>query len=396
MHVEDPAPRRPLTRGEVRAALAFALLFLALVGLEVARDHTTVKLSMVFVLLSWLPMLLIHELGHALCARALGWRVLEMVIGYGPEIARFNLGGTLVVVRVIPIEGHVVPTPSTRDHARLKSALVYAAGPGAELLVIVAIGAVLGFPQLLSRSNDVGVIALQSVAVVGAMSVVMNLVPHAMSGAASDGLGILLSAVLPAEAIEYKLALPYLSEAERDLDRDDPQAAHARVSAGLQRHPDNVPLLIMLARCEVARGDVEGGLARLQELRGREGLAERFEAERLHGAAAAVLESRDPQWLRDAAAAAQAAIERAPGHSDYLLTLGALQLELGQPALAEQTLQAAYRRAKQPLLEDRCLSYLAAAALALGKTEQAQMFARALQARSDSARLLARAQPLAP
>ena len=88
MQVHDPAPRRPLTRAEVRAALSFALLFMGLLGLELVTGASPTKLSMVFVLLAWLPMLVVHELGHALAARAVGWDVLEIVIGYCRPRAR--------------------------------------------------------------------------------------------------------------------------------------------------------------------------------------------------------------------------------------------------------------------------------------------------------------------
>jgi tetratricopeptide (TPR) repeat protein len=392
MHPDDPAPPKPLSAAEVRAAMSFAVGMLVLLSADMLNDWGPGKLSMLFVVLAWLPMLVIHELGHALVARLVGWDVLEMVIGYGPELARFRVGATLVALRAVPIEGHVLPTPRQRKHARLKSSLVYAAGPLAELLTILAIGALLGFDVLFSRSTDLSVIALQSVALVAAIGVVLNLAPHAMSGAPSDGLGILLSFSLSQAALEFRLALPYMSGAARELDCNDARAAHALVQQGLAQHPENVPLLITLARCEVAIGDVDRGLARLEELRTREGIAEAFETERLHAAAAAVLESGDRAWLENAAEAAHAAVERAPLQPEYLLTLGAVQLELSQLSRANETLQAAYRLAREPLLEDRCLSYLAAVAHARGQDEQAQLFARALLARTQCARLLARVQ----
>ena len=373
-------------------ALSFALVVLVLFALEMCHDLSPPKLSMLFVVLAWLPMLVVHELGHALVARLLGWDVLAVVIGYGPEIARFRVGRTLVALRAIPIEGHVLPTPRSLRLARLKCALVYAAGPVAELLVIIAVGVGLGFEVLLTRSTDLTVIALQSVALVGAIGVVFNLAPHALSGAASDGLGILASAGLTQAALEHSLALPYLSRAEHALDCDDARAGHALVKEALAVHPDNVPLSIMLARCEVATGDMEQGLARLEALRMRAGMPEAFETLRLHGAAAAVLASGDASWLEDAAGAARAAVERSPQQPEYLVTLGALQLQLRQLQRAEETLQTAYRLAREPLLEDRCLSYLAAVAHERGQVEQARLLAQALSARTRCARLLARVQ----
>ena len=392
MHPHDPAPRRPLTAAEVRAALSFAAGILVLLTADMWSDWSPAKLSMLFVLLAWLPMLVIHELGHALVARLVGWDVIEVVIGYGPELARFRLGSTLVALRAVPIEGHVLPTPRERKHARLKSALVYAGGPAAELLTIIGIGALIGFDVLFSRSADLSVIALQSVALVAGIGVLLNLAPHAMSGAPSDGLGILVSFALSQATLEFRLALPYVTGATRELDCNDAHAAYALVREGLTRHPENVPLSIMLARCEVAIGEIDRGLSRLEELRTRDELAEAFETERLHAAAAAVLESGDRAWLENAADAARAAVERAPLQPEYLLTLGAVQLELCQLARAHDTLQAAYRLAREPLLEDRCLSYLAAVAHARGQDEQALLFARTLQSRTQSARLLARVQ----
>lgn len=372
--------------------MSFAAGMFILLTADLWSDWSPAKLSMLFVLLAWLPMLVIHELGHALVARLLGWDVIEVVIGYGPELARFRVGRTLVALRAVPIEGHVLPTPRVPKHARLKSALVYAGGPLAELLTILAIGALIGFEVLFSRSSELSVIALQSAALVAGIGVVLNLAPHAMSGAPSDGLGILASYALSHSTLEFRLALPYVTGASRELDCNDARAAHVLVCEGLTRHPDNIPLLIMLARCEVAIGEVERGLARLEELRTREGLPEAFETERLHAAAAAVLESGDRAWLQNAAEAARAAVERAPLQPEYLLTLGAIQLELSQLPRAEETLQAAYRLAREPLLEDRCLSYLAAVAHARGQEEQAQLFARTLLSRTQCARLLARVQ----
>lgn len=85
-------------------------------------------------------------------------------------------------------------------------------------------------------------------------------------------------------------------------------------------------------------------------------------------------------------------MERAPQRPEFLVTLGALQLQLRQLQRAEETLQMAYRLAREPLLEDRCLSYLAVVAHARGQVEQARLFAQELSRRTRCARLLARVQ----
>ena len=96
MLADDPSPRLPTTAGEKRALSVFAGLLLALFFAEIVSDFNRVKLSIVFALLAWVPLLVLHECGHALAARAVGWRVSEIVIGFGREWARFRVGQTRV------------------------------------------------------------------------------------------------------------------------------------------------------------------------------------------------------------------------------------------------------------------------------------------------------------
>ncbi|MCL6451767.1 MAG: RIP metalloprotease RseP [Acetobacteraceae bacterium] len=62
----------------------------------------------------WVPILalgaiiLFHELGHFLAARAVGVRVEEFAIGYGPTLARFRRGATVYSLRLLlPLGGFV-------------------------------------------------------------------------------------------------------------------------------------------------------------------------------------------------------------------------------------------------------------------------------------------------
>jgi membrane-associated protease RseP (regulator of RpoE activity) len=50
-------------------------------------------LVVVFLFAAWAPLLVVHELGHALCAWSVGWRVREIVVGYGRGIAQRRSGG---------------------------------------------------------------------------------------------------------------------------------------------------------------------------------------------------------------------------------------------------------------------------------------------------------------
>jgi hypothetical protein len=121
-------------------------------------------------------------------------------------------------VRLFPVEGFVQPVPNDLRSPRLKSALIYLAGPGAELLVLALVVLLAGPATLLTRTDEIGVIVLQSLALALSVSVVVNLVPHqamtASGPVANDGLGILRSFLLPQSYFAEQVGLRYDAEAQ--------------------------------------------------------------------------------------------------------------------------------------------------------------------------------------
>ena len=51
--------------------------------------------------------ILVHESGHYLAARALGMEVEEFAIGFGPKIVQFNAIGNDFTIRALPLGGYV-------------------------------------------------------------------------------------------------------------------------------------------------------------------------------------------------------------------------------------------------------------------------------------------------
>jgi hypothetical protein len=203
----------------------FLALLLGLFAAEVFSNYQPVKLSALLIAAFWVPLLGLHEAGHAVVAWLLGWRVGQVVIGMGPPISRFRVGGTPVEVRLAPVEGFVVPIPRDLQAIRLKSALIYFAGPGVELLVLIGVVLLVGPDRLLTRTQDIGPIIWQSLCVAILVSVVLNLVPHwavQPDGrvVANDGLGIIRSFLLPEAHYQAMLQLPAeLDEGDEEWDR---------------------------------------------------------------------------------------------------------------------------------------------------------------------------------
>lgn len=194
---EQYGPLTPFERG------FFALMLTVILGFfvaEVIRDYEPGKLAALFFLGSTPFLVVLHEVGHALMARLRGWHVKRIVIGVNRPVGRFRIAGIPVIVNLIPLSGYVIPVPGTLRSPRLKLALIYLAGPGIELLLLAILVGIFGSHLFLTKSEEVGVLALQGLAVAILFSAFSNLVPipHLVGGrmAVSDGLGVIRSFTL--------------------------------------------------------------------------------------------------------------------------------------------------------------------------------------------------------
>jgi hypothetical protein len=227
--MDDDQPRKPepVSLADKLACAGFLLLILGLFAAELMREYTPAKLTAFLILLFWIPLLVVHEIGHALTAALLGWHVARVVIGMGPQVTRFLVGSTLVEIRLVPIEGFVEPVPKHLRSPQLRSALIYLAGPGTELLILLLLVLVFGTSTLLTSTEAYHLLAVQSLAVAILISVFCNLFPHYGSRhlndpSISDGLGILRSLRLPKEYYASLMGKRYdfLQEPEEEGEED--------------------------------------------------------------------------------------------------------------------------------------------------------------------------------
>jgi hypothetical protein len=380
-----------MTPGERFVAVLFGGGFTAFIVADLVDGFQAAKLSVAFIVLFWFPLLLVHELGHALTARLLGWRVTEVVIGYGPQMARFLFRGTLVVVRAVPAAGHVIPAPTRRGVDRPGSALIYLGGPAIELAVVVLVALLVGWEALFEPGGSAGMVAAQSLALTAFVGAMINLFPFTAAGSVSDGMGVLLSASLTEEHFEMRVALPYSRAAERALDRGDAGRALAIVEKGLGELPDNVPLRIVRAVCLAGAGQQESAIEELQRIRELPSLDEAVEAEALHAAALVVLEGGDLALLPEAESACLSALKIMPS-ARFEVTMGRIRLAQGRYGSATEILMHAYKGTRDAALEDRCLAYLSIAAFRERRFREAFLMMGALRARRPGRPLLERVE----
>ncbi len=222
----DPAPQRgPLSAQERWFCGIFLVVIFGLLIAEVCHNYEPVKLSALLVPLFWIPLLAVHEAGHAVVAALLNWYVGQVVIGMGRMVGRFRIGTAVIEIRLIPIEGFVKCVPKNLVLPHVKSALIYFAGPGVELLLAGCILLLVGPERLLSRSDDYLLIVWQSLALASAAQAVLNLIPVSVrtpeGDIANDGLGIIRSFLVPEGYYAEMIGRTY-DERERDWEAYDP------------------------------------------------------------------------------------------------------------------------------------------------------------------------------
>lgn len=389
MTSEDPSPRLPMTRGERRVVGSIALGLCGLFVLELLYNYTPVKASVLWVVVFWVPLLVLHELGHALAARWVGWNVQEITIGFGKDLFRFRYRGTLIRLRAAPLEGYVLPNPRDTKQARLKSAFIYLAGPGVELAL--ALGCWLWFGDALTtRTDDPAMIAIQSLTLAALLGAGFNLLPYSSGSGVSDGLGAILSLFANEELFRQRLSLQYVRAARSALYLEQWERALGVIEDGLARHPADDQLLGLRAVAIAGAGEEQRALDMLEELGHPNDKPPELRHELLLDAAWVVLVSNDQTLLHDAEQACERALGDVPDSVRGNLMLGRVLLERGQASAALQILLRAYRRATEPDEEAQLLAHLTLAARQLDQTDTAERFLSALNPDTIGPRLRAR------
>ena len=187
----------PSTRGDKITDWVFMLLMFVGFGLDLLTNFEPKKMAAVVFIVAWIPLTFVHEFGHAIVSKMVGWEVKEFVVGYGKVIKEFQYKETKVQLRMMPIGGYILPHCEEEDWGRFKSAAVYFAGPGIELLVFFGIYAAIGFEKFMNPSLDTLDLVLQGIALSALVGAVMNLIPCSAitekGESPNDGLGIIYS-----------------------------------------------------------------------------------------------------------------------------------------------------------------------------------------------------------
>ena len=94
MHIDQRHhDKEPASKSEKIFIITISLAFLFMMSMEIMTNFEPKKLGALLFVIFWVPLLFIHEFGHAMMAKLLGWRVQRIVIGVGKNTNEYEILG---------------------------------------------------------------------------------------------------------------------------------------------------------------------------------------------------------------------------------------------------------------------------------------------------------------
>src|SRR5579871_5188555 len=201
-------------------------------------------LAYLFFLLHLLP----HELGHALVARLVGWRVFKIVLGQGKTLGHFRCLGFRFEINAIPTVGITYATSAHARFYRFKRFLFVLAGPLTNVLLVGAVLLLLPVAQLIRPWPGTYLFAWQALLVSWLLLLIVNLFPFhvqvasgtTLSRVESDGLALCTAFFLSDAAIRERQAAYFVLEAMESFQERDYEAARKWNEQGLVLFPEDI------------------------------------------------------------------------------------------------------------------------------------------------------------
>lgn len=320
----------------------------------------------------------IHELGHFLAARLVGFEVTEVSIGHWQRLFTFRLGGVPVAVRAAPDSGYVVVKPSAALLQPAKALPYILGGLVAETGCLFLALPVLSFPSRVdSFPQLMGAFCSATLLWLGGWHLLLNLLPRlAQVGGAvypTDGAQLLnlwrqrdkqaaiQARVARGARIDELIAakrLPEAIEALEVLSREEPEMPH---------------WMQIRAQLHIQNGDSRRGEALLRELLKRPLGPEKF-AEVLDSLATLALDPDRKDLLPEAEAWINEALRYAPRAITLQGTRGSILVELGHLEEGAAVLQDVLRKSECPTDQAICSIYLAKVHHMRGETKQMRIW----------------------
>lgn len=284
----------------------------------------------------------LHELGHALAAKAMGMRVFRVYIGHGRPLLRSEVMGidlrvnSMLFLGGLTFAGHLTP-----HLLRTRQAVYVAAGPAANLAlagILALIGGRADLGDDLARLTQ-GPAVLQVMLLANLLMAASSLFPArintAMGTNTTDGTKLLGLLQKTPDFVENSLLNRWILESSFALQDEDFTRAGQSAASGLERKPGHPVLLNSLGIAKLGRFEFEGGretfveVLKMHEASVQPGNPLQI-AESLNNIAYADLFIGGAERLCEADCYSRRACELVPRELGYEETRGCVLVELGR------------------------------------------------------------------
>lgn len=302
---------------------------------------------------------ILHESGHAIAGRILGFKIFWIRIGHGRRLAEASVLGTKVKLNLGLVSGATMLASPRSEWIRLRWWLAVFAGPASHLAALLLICFLAG-PQLIrDRLGSLWIedrpSALAALFTLNGLCCLLNLLPLRMRLSKDrplqpwDGYRLVTIPFLGRDAIAQFRALYHVLEATDLLDSGCSEDALRQCREAISLDPGNVGGLVLMAVAFARLGnwrdsrDIDVDLLRTSRPLGA-GLRDTLK----NNIAWHDLLISDPELLPEADAFSAEALAASPDKAHFQGTRGAVLVKLGNLDEGIQLLKTAYSRHRDP------------------------------------------------
>jgi tetratricopeptide (TPR) repeat protein len=362
-----------------------ALWLSKLPELELARQAlSTIVLLYLFFILSIVP----HELGHAIAAWLVGFRVFNIAFGYGKLLFKFRLFGTIVSFHWVPIVGIVRSAPRAIDWHRTKYFIKILAGPAANAIIVVAI-------VYISWHHNGVPVSAQLFLIANLLILISAIVPYRYSSLNldSDGKQMILVFSKKQKQIEQAHAAHFLLEATtRWNEHRDIEDAVQWCEKGLALYPDELQLLNMRGLLCLERGAFAQGREIYLQLLQRESKPSAWRFALLNNIAYSDVLLGDPSLLPEANTCSEEAYKNLPWADFAIGTRGTVLVEMKKYEEGIKLLKESIKKTEDTRSKALNACHLSIAYSRMGDFDQAAQYLKLARHIDSRCSLLERAE----
>lgn len=189
-----------------------------------------------------LPLIVMHELSHAIMARAVGLKVFAIYLGTGKMTRSFRLFGIRWFMSSLPFSGLTVAAGPDLPYYRWHMFLIYLAGPGLHVLLTAFLAWMLSL-----QLHPFAYLAMQTGLWTNVFLFLSNIYPRKVATglgiARTDGWAMLNIRSLKSDELQLQHAMYHALEATYAIDLNDKSTAQQWVEKGLALYPTNPHLI---------------------------------------------------------------------------------------------------------------------------------------------------------